>query len=558
MLKHLMILCALLPWLIHCQTSPPVKPIKPVDPKAPITFNVDGQPPWYKDTESIELASAPTFGQPIVLTLGKAVSVHRTQMGLFVIKQGAGVLGKLVLPPDWIWVGLDGQDMLWGATAKGQIYRQSIADALANRWTKTKIIPQSNSWDVSGNMAGVLAGQKVFLSNDLGTTWQQVDVPKDLSAKQLHTRHDGIIALFGMATGKRTTYLSSDMGKTWQRSAFQPQNLKRHGSWIWNADPNCVGVLSRDGKTWSAAPQLTPLPGWKDPRNAMLSIRFKAHKLTKRATHNDLTSPPAVPPKHMTHTGEKPTCQDPIPEAKQLKTRTDDKTRGPQPTPCQGAMCLRVELLPKVPTSAVFYSIVPTMTATDPKQILMVDVDKNTTTVNTLPNTCVPKQIYSLAGMALLLCQRGKETVLMTRTRDRAWKEEVVIAQPVDSFRGVRMSTDGTIALQGRCDNKPSCQRSYVRRPKKATWFMIRAVDAGHVLPVDQGRALSVIISSPGVMSVFLEDGQQAKKLTTIMGTKTRVRDMDLNPEGQLQLHMGDEFKVSKHVVQYNGHIQKP
>lgn len=525
-----------------------------LEPQTPLT---PPQPPWFAQAHSQAVAYPADLGQARVLALGRALSLHQTRQGVFAVDQSKGVLGRLNLPTDrFIWAGLDGQDNVWLSEKSGQMWTQDVRSTQAGRFVKKHNIPDAKSWDVAGSIVAVATPTAVHESQDYGNTWRIQPLPKAFSISQVYTRSDGVVALYGLQDGARTTYLKSKKETAWRLATYQPKNLGRYGSWLWNGDPTCIAVLADDARTWSATPDLSVLPGYQDVRNGWLNMTFEETASPQGTLLNSLTSAPPVPPKSMRHEGTTERCQDPIPDAASLR-RNAPKPRQDLKTPCQGTACLFRTTRASMPISATFYAILADHTPTRAASLVRVEMDRGALDVHRPPVGCLPKRVFNAQGMGVLLCEHTTpdNTTVYTRAPDGPWTKEHAFKGRAHGITDASIAQDGTLLLRGQCDDAGSCQDSHIRRPMapaKERWYTVAGV--AMVTPAIGGRVLigQVLPSRPEHLTLSITDGRRIRALTQINAIDKPVQDIRLR-QGVVELLMGDGFKSTAIGVRADG-----
>ena len=303
---------------------------------------------------------------------------------------------------------------------------------------------------MAATTAAVATATSVQESQDAGKTWRTHELPEGFTLSQIYTRPDGVLVAFGLLAGARTTYIKSREDLIWRVASYQPKNLVRQGSWIWNGDTTCVAVLAKDARTWSATPELSALPGYQDTRNQWLSMRFEVSPPSTGFMLNGLTSAPKPPAESMSHQGTTERCQDPIPQASALRP-SEPPARGGLKAPCQGAGCLYRTQRPPMPTPATFYAILADQTPTRAASLVRVQMDPERVLVHRPPVGCLPRRVFNAQGLGVLLCERDARDIVSVYTRapDGPWVREHDFKGRAQSVADASMATDGTLSLRG-------------------------------------------------------------------------------------------------------------
>lgn len=541
-------------------------------------------PTWLEDDRA-RRDYAPNLGEPRMLAVGVAVSLHKTLAGIVALRDDLGVLGTIVLPEQAVWVGVDGQDQLWAASTDGGLWSASADDALSEGGFKSRArFEGAQAWDANARYLAIAVKDRLHISEDYGKSWSVKTPAPGLELRKVFVRADGVIAVIGLMPSqdgpKRYTYLSPDAGSSWELSSFQPEQLRRDGAWIWNADMNCVAKLAADGKTWSADPSLSQLPGHHDAREAMLALSHSAPEVmpsalfagAKAAT---MTWPPApkAPPAALRHVDRAPNCQDPIPTAADLararalqaQDQEQEQTRGVKPPACQGSRCLlRAAALPspqsttthmllhdgrcdmascaRAPHSATFQEGVPGFS------------------VQALPEGCRPRHLWSLKGLGVLWCAADdtKDFTLYTRAAQGLWRQEY--AGRAQRFKGASVAEDGTIVLHGQCEGS-RCMTSLVRSPlesgEQGAWRPIKVKDALWASAATAGRAivLAAPVEAQHQQVMIWEDTPQGqRRLATLDELELPLWGVE-SVEGQVVLRLGDEFQAARWSIRKDGQL---
>lgn len=535
---------------------------------------------WVED-DRLRKDYAPNLGEPQMLAVGQAVSLHKTLAGIVALRDDLGVLGTIVLPPQAVWVGVDGKDQLWASSADGGLWAASADEALNPAGFKQlKRFEGAQAWDANASYIMVAVKDVLHISDDYGKSWRTQTPAPGLELRKVFVRADGVIAAIGLMPSQdaytRHTYISPDAGKSWASSSFEPAQLRRDGAWIWNADMNCVAKLAADGKTWSADPDLSQLPGHHDAREAMLALSHGAPELmpaalfagVEAATMRKPAAPP-TPPTALRHAERSPNCQDPIPTAadlarsRALQAQDQEQTRGVKPPACQGARCLLRAAALAPPMSATTHMLLhdgrcdKSTCARAPHSATFREGEPGFS-VQALPDGCRPRHLWSLKGLGVLWCEAGKAQryELYTRAAEGLWRREHTGTS--EGFKGASVAEDGTIVLHGDCEGS-RCAPSLVRAPQESgeqgAWRQIKVKDALWASAATAGRAivLAAPLESQHQQVMLWEDTPQAQHhLATIDELEQPLWGVE-SVAGQVVLRLGDEFQASRWSIRNDG-----
>lgn len=539
--------------------------------------------------EAPERGVTPSFGRPVFLTMGEHVSVHRTGRGLFAVHSERGVLGPLALPEQATNLVVDEEDAIWLLARDGGVISRASDAITAQKedgYKQVAAIPGALTFDVNAGLLAVGEPTKLHISKDGGASFEVKELPVGYLLNALFVRHDGVMVLLGVEEVAPTVgrvYISHDSGESFTRSEFHPQRLLRTGSWIWNGDANCVATLSRDGKHWSSNPSLSGAPGYKDPRNAMLTLSDTMRAPAAGKSLPTLSSP--LPPADVPdarHVGLEPTCQDPIPTAEEIEAARERAaaeeaaSRGPQPIPCSGAQCIRGFVPERPPETRHQFWLVAdghckgTRDRTCEEEgaevvrtphLAIFDRREDRMALEALPEGCVPERLFDASGMALLVC-RGEQASVYTRTVQDDWVREIDLEVSHKEVGAVSISRDGTLMLHGVCE-RDACAPSYLRAPVRQglarAWTEVDLPEQLSAVPFDGGGVL--VMTAPQETSSLLtfwyaERGKSAVKWFEIDGLDEPVRGVRVRSSGKLELLMGDDFQPERHPILGDGPLK--
>ncbi|MGK3964607.1 hypothetical protein WMF38_10575 [Sorangium sp. So ce118] len=494
---------------------------------------------------------------------GTAVAATGSGVGPFAVHAELGVVGPLKLPARSTWVGVAGLrgDALYAATPEGALHRAAEVRAALrpDGFEPRGSVPGATAWDAAGGLVAAAAGERVSVSADEGRSFTSAVVAPGKTVRAVLVRPDGVLAAVveGPARGQRPaapdTFLSSDRGRTWARSPFQPRAIERAGSWIWNGDPVCPAVLSRDGRAWTRAAPAELLYGRPTFGAALyLSTAIRAHAA---GSLRSAVAPPAPEPpaRGAAAVGREPPC------------KADDEgggvvsgITGGYGASCEGALCLLSSVPPRPPptrTSVATFgdgvcdaARVPPGGAcaahlARPPTFAVVDRAAGTVTPVAAPEGCPqPVALRSAAGVGVLICRGGGGgAALFVRAGAQGpWRAEGEHAIPAETVGQLVAAPDGTLLLLG--PKPPASAASADRRepllalvrsplPPGApqAWRRVAAPDGVAVLPAPGGAAL--LASSPAASA----------------GGRL---DLALDRAGHPVLALAREVEVSQNLVQ--------
>lgn len=546
------------------------------DPDRPVTIQQEPRESSWLEAPSDERQVRVGPGE--LLAFGANTAIHKTSWGLFATDSRHGVIGPVTLPDQAVWVGVDGADRVWAATAHdGKIYVAPDAKAAA-RATNFKQIRQfegARAWDTNINTTIVGAGDQLHITRDAGATWHSRRVREGLSILKAFVRHDGVMVVIGSSVFDMThplTVTSRDGGDTWMNAEFQPKDLRRDGSWIWNADWSCVGVLDASGKHWSSNPDLSALPGAEDPRNHWLTLATTLANKRRGANIATLVTPP--PPAHdpkQTHKGRDGQCQDPIPTAAQLRGTETAPARGLQPLPCQGVQCLLATRPAAThPTRHQTFLFSDAACAErggctaphDAPHVGLFDRDEGLTQAAPLPPECTPHLLTNERGLTLLVCA-GEPARIWTKAPRRGWNFEEELPIAGQDLDGSTSASDGTLLLFGGCGDtgcKPVFLRSPVESGAERAWTEMSVPDllTAVAIPGDQALLVAAPTTSSSAAQLWLvTSGRKLIPWVEVVGVEEPVERLEVTPEGQIRLWVGDDVSPVPMIVMGDGRLER-
>jgi hypothetical protein len=558
--------------LTSCGLFSPTPDAPPVDPRAPVTLPTSGEPaPWRVPGERV-IPSERGLGSAEQLAVGLDVALWRTTRGVFALSATRGVLGRLALPEEAAWVGLGAGDSVLAASRAGALWRAPDPTSALREGAFAQVgrAPGAGGWDASPTHVVAMTPTELFVSRDDGATFTTVTVVEGAWVRYALARPDGLlVAIVENAQGRRL-HFSRDDGATWEPSGFHPQRIRRDGAWIWNADLTCPAIMGADPMTWSADPDVSRLPGWKDPRRHMLRLS-DAVVAPRDGLYASATRPPAptVDPKKA-HVGLTTTCLDPIPDADSItptRSSADDAAdRDPLPPPCVGAQCLREAGGAGAPPSAELVSLLadaacatPACQAvTRPPHMLVQRPGEGVLDTVALPAGCAPARLFDAGGLAVLTCREGDGVALYTRPSGGAWVKEASVASAAAADLVSHSALDdGTLVLHGRCapDLVSPCAPSLLRAPRPAggadAWTPIDLPGLTLARPLPGGEAIAVTSSSASTeeATVWRVGEGGAQELVAITGIDGALRDVRVSADGALTARVGDTFTPATFTV---------
>lgn len=570
-------------------------------------------PTWLEARASKYLT--PTLEPTSLITFGDRVSLHRTAHGILAVHAERGVLGPVTLPEQSTWVGVDGEDRIWvGKHADGALLMaQSVrAASRVEGFELIKTIPGARAWDVHGDRVAVATEQAIHIGTQQGMTWKTRTIKALDRILQVYVGADGVLVAQGESELSRgrditlpDTRISRDGGISWELSSYQPGKLRRNGSWIWSGDPTCVATLASDGSSWSANPDLSSLPGYRDPREKMLSLTTTLHVVADPTRIATLEMPPPPSAQGPLHQGVQANCQDPIltnvPDSRQTNrgepTReaetgpSEEMGRGPKAEPCQGAACLRQHIPTPTHTAHQLYMLADATcqwpaevtpeqdplcakssgaTLLSPPHVVLWERVQDTFEMHTPPEGCVPEKSFSSGGLHLLACrdEEGPQTTIWTlsATPGAIWQQEATLPSSPAMFSSVSSTSDGTLVLHGTCDAQ-RCERSYLRAPgehgEQDLWRAIEVDGALMSLPVPGGHAL-VASQLPGTTERLMLwwaafDDDRLRPVLEVSGLEEPVLDLALDDEQRhIVLTLGTIMRHEQALIMSDGTLRMP
>ena len=381
-------------------------------------------------------------------------------------------------------------------------------------------------WDIAGRRLVVGAGTKLMVSDDAGDTWRAWPLPDGSGQlEQLFVRPDGRVAIATGSGPDRAFYSAAGPSEPWQRTELTPSGLRRIGSWVWNGDHACPAVLTRGGQ-WSADPDLSGLPGYKDPRDQILTLGHQATRIESDPEAMGVSQPPTGRPGAM-HTERIARCLDPIGS---LKPRPQGPELRTQPmTPCQGLGCLaRQARRPQAKPGRWVTMLVQDGAPGRPAHLAQIDRKQETIDISQAPKGCEPVATAVVATRQWLACEQG----VWVRRGQEAWAQELALKQ-APRLAGVSMGPDGTGIWHGRCDRQGACADSFVRRPDASWW---RVPGAWDVLALGTGE---VLVAGPRGVWVSRGGGRAWVRPRV----ESAVRGLRVGDKGEVQADVGSGMR---------------
>ena len=597
---------------LSCRSAPPERAdVTEASPSAvialpdePLRFEVGAwsAPDWLKPLSASALTTTPQLGPSQMIAFGERVSVHRTSKGLLAVDAELGVVGPIALPAQSTWVGVDGEDQIWvGRHEDGALFRAASAKA-ASRTEAFELVltlPEARAWDASGPFVVVATPSRVLLSSDQGRSFVERAVKKLDTLFQIYVRGDGVLVAQGESATSRArpeelpeTLISTDGGLSWRSSPYQPGKLERRGSWIWSGDITCVAALTVDAKAWSADPDLSDLPGWRDPREAMLSLTDALYAVPFDGPIASTMTPAPAPNAPPYHEGVVASCQDPILESP-LEVEApgrDASRRGPREQPCQGVECLR-GAAPEAPRAAREIYLLADATCRWPKglpararepscsapgalverapHVVTWDHEDDVMIMEAAPKGCIPERVFNARGLHLIACREASGARLLARRAEETeglWHEEARITSRAATLSSLSMSQDGTLILHGFCD-RDRCAPSYLRQPLAAgavqAWSQV-ALPAELLLtaiPLPGGNALVAARPAGDQRSRlelwWVDRGDSIRRALEVDGIEEPLRAMHVSEQlDEVTLELGDPLSLKAHLVLGHGELR--
>ena len=491
----------------------------PPPPTGPLLLDVGGERARFFEPGP---AGSKGYVYDALLASGDRSALTRTSAGeYFGYDESLGVVGPLELPAGTQKVLFGPSDSLLVVTGDGKLVAApSLLAAKRAQGFEPRSAPQKvTSWDSAGDYLVAADDKQVHLSRDGGKTWTVTKPAAWGTPRTVVVRPDGVMAVQGGPAKAPLTFLSRDDGKTWQRSSFQPDRIRRSGSFIWSDVWNCQAVLTENGSTWSKAGD--ELSRFRAARSWTASFGASTGpEGVPGGVHPSLTDPPMpkVPPAKERRTGRGCPAP-PKPKGRQygilglLGTSdvsgifsTDGEGIGSLGTlgsgsgivggigvgglghrgasaaepawgACQGTGCLRPTTTAETKRPRTRFELLrdgrcaPGTTGklcTDgferAPHVAIIDTTTGKRRVADLPSGCLPRHLLGVAGLGLLACSGARGLTVHVADASGTFKEEGTLSDAALLRWPVQVGVDGTLLFHESCGGKQSC-RALIRRP---------------------------------------------------------------------------------------------
>jgi len=415
--------------------------------------------------------------------VGSRIGLVETDAGMVMVHAERGVLGLVQPPERAVWTGVDRTDQLWAADEEGGLW--SSADGVNFR--KVDQVAGATLWDLNGRQVVAAAGDRlIVLSGDRraesvpkpGATW--VFVGSQGAGVAAAQADDGAV------------FVTADGGSSWE-SSDSTATLVRSGAWIRGSE--------RDDASLTADGQWSRDLSWWQARLGYGSFREKASLHEGRvyyrwdaplATWND--PPPATRGAHY---------DDGEPVASLSATVGFKRDRS-----CRGVSCLHytwTHALPNSPARFGFfrngtcdsddYRCAAGDATVDTPTLGILDTRTGEVRVTTTPASChTPRNVRTVAGAGLVVCDRDAETDLWMVDTNGTWFFEATLERPASdltlhwgstpAFRGSitpSVGADGTLLLHiGRpcAQDVPAVVRAPLPLGSEGAWRTVEAEGA--------------------------------------------------------------------------------
>jgi len=518
-------------------SGPPVGPSdgtwvapKPPPPQFPPPVRRSGATKAGWVESPVEPGRHDPFGAPEVVTTGALAVVVRTAVGHFALHRDRGVVARLRLPLGWFWLGLDGADALYVATADGALYRSDDAMAVTNpAFTPVALVEGAVTWDAAGRHLVAARGAEVLVSLNRGSTYHRATVTPGLTVRRVRVRTDGVIAAWGHDRGAAVTYLSADAGRTWKASRFLPHHIDRRGAVIDNGGRGCPASLAQDGQRWlRGRPDSSQMERWWTDQ-----LRFTEVPATSLGPVPVSDATPVALATGEPISGPEPTC--PGVSAGPASSTATPPAAGATKRSCRGVNCLRgsggravstatqVGLLADAACQPANRDAGDACDASQPLRraptLVAVDGHAGAVTLAAAPDGCTPRRLVSIRGAGLLICEQGADQIsLYTVSRAGTTYREATFGWPARSVGTITSGDDGTTVVT--CDRLPCAGQALVRSPHplgdQKAWRKIAVAQAVTYRPLLLGAALA--ITSPATAKMGRESAFGSFKTSDLLG----------------------------------------
>ncbi len=542
-------------------SADPSKPVEaPAPPWAPLASTIR----WPSGALAIELPPGepapwllppfePGIDHPLdelePVALGERIGLARSGQLLVVTERDEGLLGMITLPPDVVWIGVDGSDRLIAADSHGRVFAaDTITQALEQGLSPTgAVLDDAKAWDAAGKHVIATVGSAVMVSEDGGRSFRSTEPKRGVALRKAVVRADGVMVAQSKAK-RATTYMSRNGGRHWRRSAWHPEKLWREGAWImgWSykeeggfgPSEGEPGVLSADGRSWVDGfdeDRLTALIDYRD-----WSLDFRGGLVPTWGQWPSSTDPPAPPPPKRPLRGWPPgDVMDEELEAL-FDALMEDEAPEVEEAVCRGGglACLRISLGDAPPPSRLDLRLFGDVrcqgktellecssTHSRPPHLGVFDHAAGTLRLSLVPRGCMLVEVNQARGLGLLSCLRETwGSLLMVVEPDGTIHAEHEVDGDVQiDVKFVTMAEDGTLLVPGRLTCDPWA-RAWVRRPvapgQREAWTALalpgvhvwRPVGRGYAVgvadhPDSQGRQADLWLAGPGLEPTRVLEG---------------------------------------------------
>jgi hypothetical protein len=523
----------------------------PAPKPAPYSFATTGAPAPWKVAARDGSPPLHPLARPHVVAAGRAFALLRAQGGWFAADQVGNIQGPLPVPPETVWMGMDGDDVMYAATREGALFRAATLASLtaADPWKPRATLAHPTSWDATAGLVIAATQAGVHLSTNGGASFQLAKVPSGFSPHAALARPDGVIVVTSEG-GASPPIVSTDRGRTWRPATIAATQIKRAGSRI-EATAPCPAVLAKDGKTWLAA---EPLPAELAAKGWEHAVEVSTVAMALPETPRQSVLAPAAPDAK----GGAPapsTCE--RSQAGSLRAGSA-VAEGP---PCQFAECLRgaTEAPPDpTPTELDFVGVATCPASADGKcaddaphvrepSLAFADPDKRTMRIVKLPEGCRAARTLSAGGLSLLACADGASTKLFAGDPSTPFALETTLPVPPSQLGSLALAVDGTLLLRASWDTADK-RAAFVRSPVSVgasnAWRSIAMGDALELRVAPGGSVLVLTAAPDDALSIALDASDGRKVLFPNVRLEGHLVDASLE-SGRLvlwtlpQIHRG-------------------